>query len=222
MDCLLNFTLHEIQEKLTARGLEKYRALQVFTALQQGKTFDETTTLNNQIKELLNASFTAQPLTIHKTFTSKDGTIKYLFKLADNNLIEGVLMKYKFGNTLCVSTQVGCAMGCTFCASGLDGLNRNLTTAEILGQVVAVNKLLGGDLGENRKITNIVLMGSGEPLANYQNVTKFFDIVTHKNGLMMSERNITLSTCGIANKIIQLADDGYTVNLSISLHAHNE
>lgn len=219
MEQLLNYNLEELKEICTNLGLKPFRATQIFTALHKGLTLNECTTLNNQTKELLKQSYLDQPVSIFKTISSTDGTQKFLFKLSDHNIVEGVLMQYKFGKTLCVSTQVGCAMGCKFCASGLDGLIRNLTAGEILGQVIAVNKQLGGKLGEERAITNVVLMGSGEPLANYDNVTKFISLITHKNGLMMSERNITLSTCGIANNIKKLADDGYKVNLSISLHA---
>ena len=219
MEQLLNYNLEELKEICANLGLKPFRATQVFTALHKGLTLNECTTLNNQTKELLQQNYIGQPVSILQTISSADGTQKFLFQLPDHNIVEGVLMQYKFGKTLCVSTQVGCAMGCKFCASGLDGLLRNLTAGEILGQVIAVNKQLGGKLGEERAITNVVLMESGEPLANYDNVTKFNSLVTHKNGLMMSERNITLSTCGIATNIKKLADDGYKVNLSISLHA---
>lgn len=219
MEQLLNSNLEELKKVCISLGLKPFRATQLFVALHKGLHFSEITTLNTQTKEILQTQYIDQPVTILKSITSDDGTIKYLFQLPDKNIVEGVLMSYKFGKTLCVSTQVGCAMGCTFCASGLDGLGRNLTAAEILGQVITVNQQLDGKLGEERAITNIVLMGSGEPLTNYENVTKFIDLVTHKNGLMMSERNITLSTCGIAHNIRKLADDGYKVNLSISLHA---
>lgn len=219
MECLLDYSLCEIEDKFEKFGFEKYRAKQVYFALQQGKTFDECTVLSAEMKKILNQNFISQPVSILKTYVSKDGTTKYLFCLTDNNVIEGVLMKYKFGNTLCVSSQVGCPMGCVFCASTMEGLVRNLTAGEILGQVIQVNKSLDSGLGEKRKVTNIVLMGSGEPLANYVNVTKFLDLVMDKNGLNVSSRNISLSTCGIAEKIVQLAFDGYKVTLSLSLHA---
>ena len=127
-------------------------------------------------------------------------------------------MKYKYGYTLCVSTQVGCRMGCTFCASGLNGLVRNLEPSEILGQVIAVNRHLLGGIGDKRKIINIVLMGSGEPLDNYDNTTKFLDLVSMQGGINISLRNISLSTSGIVPNMIKLADDGYAVNLTVSLH----
>ncbi len=222
MDSLLNFTLPELEQKLTAKGLQKFRAKQVFVALHQGLTFDEMTTLSSDTKNLLNAHYLSQSVKVLKTIVSSDGTEKYLFQLPDNNIVEGVLMKYKFGNTLCVSTQVGCAMGCTFCASTMDGLVRNLTAGEMLGQVVTVNRLLKGGTGENRNITNVVLMGSGEPLSNYDHVTKFIRLLTDENGLCVSERNITLSTCGIVPNIYRLADDGFKVTLSVSLHAPND
>lgn len=219
MECLLDYTQSELAEKLLPLDIKGYRVNQIFTALQQGKSFSEITTLNAQTRQLLSEHFISQPIMILDKKIGMDGTIKFLFKLPDNNIIEGVLMKYKYGNTLCVSTQVGCRMGCKFCASTLHGLVRNLSSGEILGQVLAVNEFLGGKLGEERKITNIVLMGSGEPLDNYDNVTKFLKMVTDDNGMNISERNISLSTCGIVDKIKQLADDGFKITLTISLHA---
>ena len=218
MECLLDYSKQEMAEKLLPLDIKGYRVTQIFDALMQGKSFMEMTTINAELKQKLCQNFVSQPITILEQKVSKDGTIKFLYKLVDNNIIEGVLMKYKYGNTLCVSTQVGCRMGCKFCASTLHGLVRNLTAGEILGQVVAVNKLLNGKLGEDRKITNIVLMGSGEPLDNYDNVTKFFKLVCGE-GLNISERNISLSTCGIVEKIKQLADDDFKVTLTISLHS---
>ena len=218
MECLLDYSKQEMTEKLLPLDIKGYRVTQIFDALMQGKSFMEMTTINAEMKQKLCQNFISQPITILQQLVSRDGTIKFLYKLADNNIIEGVLMKYKYGNTLCVSTQVGCRMGCKFCASTLNGLVRNLTAGEILGQVVAVNRLLNGKLGEDRAITNIVLMGSGEPLDNYENVTKFFRLVCGE-GLNISERNISLSTCGIVEKIKQLADDGFKVTLTISLHS---
>ena len=142
----------------------------------------------NFLNKLKEHEFVLQPVKIYKSFTSKDGTKKFLYKLSDNNIVEGVLMEYKFGYTLCVSTQVGCKMNCAFCASGLK-FTRNLTPGEILGQVVAVNKLIGGTI-KNRKITNIVLMGSGEPLDNFDNVVKFLKVVTSTDTFNISVRNI--------------------------------
>jgi 23S rRNA (adenine2503-C2)-methyltransferase len=157
-------------------------------------------------------------VTILKKFVGKSGTIKYLFRLSDGNLIEGVYMPHDYGNTLCLSTQIGCRMGCSFCASGLDGLLRNLTPGEMLGQVIAVNRDNGGTT-KDRAVTNLVLMGSGEPFDNYQNVLKFLDLVSMEKGIGISERNISLSTSGLADKIREFADSGHKVTLSISLHA---
>ena len=219
MEILLDYTIEEIEQKIIALGLPKFRAGQVFLGLYKGLSFNEITTLSKDIKQKLSENFIAQPVEILKEFESKDGTVKFLFKLHDNNVIEGVLMKYKYGYTLCVSTQIGCRMHCKFCASGLDGLKRNLSAGEILGQVVSANKYLNGDLGENRKITNVVLMGSGEPLDNYDNVTKFLRLVSHEKGLNISERNISLSTCGLVPEIRKLTDEDYKITLTISLHA---
>lgn len=221
MECLLDYTKEEMIEKLAPLGIKGYRVEQIFVGLNQGKTFVEMN-IPQDIKQTLANNFASQPITILDKRISVDGTIKFLYRLSDNNIIEGVLMKYKYGYTLCVSTQVGCRMGCKFCASTLHGLVRNLTAGEILGQVVTINKFLGGKLGENRMITNIVLMGSGEPLDNYENVTKFLRLVTDKKGLNISERNISLSTCGLVEKIKQLADDGFKVTLTISLHASTD
>ncbi len=219
MEILLDYSFEELEQKIVELGLPRFRAGQVFLGLYKGQSFDEISTLSKDIKLKLSENYIAQPVEILKEFVSKDGTVKFLFKLHDNNVIEGVLMKYKYGYTLCVSTQIGCRMHCKFCASGLDGLKRNLSAGEILGQVVSANKYLNGDLGENRKITNVVLMGSGEPLDNYDNVTKFLRLVSYEKGLNISERNISLSTCGLVPEIRKLTDEDYKITLTISLHA---
>ncbi len=157
------------------------------------------------------------PIEIIETLTSSDGTEKYLFRLADGNVIEGVLMKYKYGNTQCVSTQVGCRMGCKFCASTLGGRVRDLSSGEILAQVLLINSLHAQ--GKERGVTNVVLMGSGEPLDNYQNVVEFLKNVTCEGGINISARNISLSTCGLVDKMYALADEGLPVNLTVSLHS---
>ena len=200
-------------------GEKGFRAEQVFTALHLGLDFSEMTNLSKPLREKLQLEYGAQTVTIVKSLVSVDGTQKFLIKLQDGNVIECVLMKYKYGYTLCVSTQVGCRMHCAFCASGLNGLVRNMQAGEILGEVIAINKYLGGGLGEKRKIINIVLMGSGEPLDNYDNVVKFLKIVSEKNGINVSTRNISLSTCGLVPKMYSLADEGVSVNLTVSLHS---
>ena len=218
---ILSLSFEDLENLLVTMGEKKYRAQQIFFELHNGKTLNEISTISQELKNKLLENFDDNLLEIVKTQTSTDGTKKFLYKLRDNNLIEGVLMNYKFGYTLCVSTQVGCRMGCKFCASGLDGVIRNLTSGEIISQVILVNKLLCGNVKE-RKITNIVLMGSGEPLDNYENVLNFFKIATNKFGLYFSERNISLSTCGILPKIKELADSGFHVNICLSLHASND
>lgn len=221
MESLLNYSKDELIEKLAPLGIKGYRVGQIFVALNQGKAFLEMN-IPQEIKQILSENFISQPISILDKRISQDGTIKFLYKLEDNNIIEGVLMKYKYGYTLCVSTQVGCRMGCKFCASTLHGLVRNLTAGEILGQVVVANKFLGGKLGEERKITNIVLMGSGEPLDNYENVAKFLKFVSSPDSFNISERNISLSTCGLVPMIKKLADDNFKITLTISLHSSTD
>ena len=214
MKILLDFTKQELTGLMLNLGEQKYRAEQLFTALQNGKDY-------TLIEKLKTSEYLMQPIKIVKKLTSKDKNTKFLYQLHDGNLVEGMLMQYKFGNTLCVSTQVGCKMNCAFCASSLNGFVRNLSAGEILGQVTAVNAMLGGNITD-RKITNIVLMGCGEPMDNFDNVTKFLKLVTSDDGLNVSSRNISVSTCGIPKKIEELADLGYAVTLCISLHAPND
>ena len=198
-------------------GFPGFRAGQVYLAAMQNKEYDKMN-LPKDIIAFLSQSYNDVAVRIHIVFTSKDGTEKYLFLLSDGNMIEGVFMPHDYGNTLCVSTQVGCRMGCAFCASTLNGLVRNLTAGEILGQVLSVNVRQGGTL-KKRAITNVVLMGSGEPLDNYEEVTKFLRLVSAEGGINISLRNISLSTCGLAEKIRDLAESGLDVTLTISLHA---
>ena len=216
---LLDYSKDELIEYIVKLGYPKFRGSQLFDALMQGKKLDEITNLP---KDLLQKVKDEYPnFEIFRCLESKDGTKKYVYKLNDGQIIEGVFMKYKYGNTLCVSTQVGCRMGCKFCASGLHGLIRNLSAGEILEQIIIVNRDNGGDL-KHRQVTNVVLMGSGEPLDNYENVTKFFKLVNSEDGINISQRNISLSTCGIVPNIYKLADDGYSITLTISLHASND
>lgn len=199
----------------------KFRIDQVYISGMQNKEYDEMTNIPKVLLEKLKERFYATAVKIVQTFSSSDGTEKYLFKLNDGNIIEGVFMRHNYGNTLCVSTQVGCRMNCSFCASGLHGLVRNLSSGEILGQVLTVNALKGGTL-KTRSITNIVLMGSGEPLDNFENVIKFLKDVSSPKGINISLRNISLSTCGLVDKIIQLADMDLPVTLTISLHSADD
>ncbi len=212
---LLSLDLNELKSVFPE---PKFLAGQLFTFLHSGVGIDEMTSLKKDFREQLKKEYVTNPVSIRKKFVGKSGTIKYLFELTDGNLIEGVFMPHDYGNTLCLSTQIGCRMGCTFCASGLDGLLRNLTPGEMLGQVVAVNRDNGGTI-KDRAVTNLVLMGSGEPFDNYDNVLKFLDLVSCEKGINISERNISLSTSGLANKVRDFADSGHKVTLSISLHA---
>ena len=217
MEVLHGRSLNEISALVEALGEKSFRAKQIFSNLQKGKRISEMTDIKKELREKLLQNFVDFPCEIIKTLVSKDGTKKYLFKLFDGNVIEGVLMKYKYGNTLCVSTQVGCRMGCKFCASTLNGLIRNLFAGEILGQVLAANA--AERTGDERAVTNIVLMGSGEPLDNYVETVGFLRAVSDKEGLNISIRNVSLSTCGLVPKMRALAEDDLPVNLTVSLHA---
>ena len=213
---LLGLSAREISELLP--NYPSFCGAQIYGFLMDGKGFDEMSSLKKELRAYLNENYIANPVTVLRTFEGKGGTKKYLFKLSDGNLIEGVYMPHDYGNTLCLSTQIGCRMGCTFCASGLDGLVRNLTAGEMLGQVIAVNRDNGGS-AKNRAVAKLVLMGSGEPFDNYDNVLAFLDAVSDEKGINIGERNISLSTSGLCDKIIKFADSGHKVTLSISLHA---
>lgn len=208
----LNYS--ELENLILSLGEKKFRAKQLYEGLMRGKKISQIN-VSPLLRESLLKEYEDEPVRIIKTLTSSDGTEKYLFGLADGNIIEGVLMKYKYGNTQCVSTQVGCRMGCKFCASTLGGLVRNLTSGEILSQVLVVNALHKEGA---RGVTNVVLMGSGEPLDNYDNTLSFLKNVSAEGGINISPRNISLSTCGIVPKIYALAEEGLPVNLTISLH----
>ena len=223
---LQDLSFKEIESFILALGEKKFRAKQLYEGLMQGKTVEAITSLSKPLKARLLEEYENEPVRIKETFYSADGTEKYLFELADGNLIEGVLMKYKYGYTQCVSTQVGCRMGCTFCASTLGGLVRNLTAGEILSQILLVNALHKGDAqgdgARARAVTNVVLMGSGEPLDNYDQTLRFLRNVTAEEGICISARNISLSTCGIVPKMYALAEEDIPLNLTVSLHATND
>ena len=212
----LKTSLEEVIEKMP-----RFRATQIFDWMTNYASFDEMTNVPQDLREKLKTLYIDNPAKIEKELVSKDGTRKYLLSFPDGNIVEAVLMSYKYGNTICISTQVGCRMGCAFCATGIDGLVRNLSAGEMLSQVLAVNKHIGGTKAD-RKITNIVLMGCGEPLDNYDNVVKFVKLISAKEGLNLSQRNISLSTCGLADKIKALADEDLGITLTISLHASTD
>ena len=218
---LLDMSPEAIQAAFQQRGFPAFRARQVQEWLIKGAGFDEMTNLPLALRETLKREFALGGCRIeHKQVSALDGTTKYLFAFSDLNMVEGVLMHYKYGNTLCISTQVGCRMGCAFCASTLEGRVRNLTSGEMLGEVIAANRDAGG--GKERAITNIVLMGSGEPLDNYDETMAFLRRVNDPAGLGISLRNISLSTCGLVPQMRALAEEGLGVTLSISLHAPDD
>lgn len=206
-------------------GEAKFRAKQIFSWLHKGASVSEMTSLSKALREKMEKIPLGGAKILEKRVSSIDGTAKYLFLLEDGQIVEGVLMHYKHGNTLCISTQVGCRMGCTFCASTLEGLVRNLSAGEMLAEVLAVGKEqqeLGNVEKGRRAITNVVLMGSGEPLDNYDEVMRFLKLLHHPDGINISWRNVSLSTCGLPDKIEQLAQDAPGITLCISLHAPDD
>lgn len=216
---LLDYSLNELKEHVADLGFPAFRGKQLFDAIWSGKKIEQISNLPKEFLEKIRAEYPSFKLI--KKLVAEDETSKYVFEMSDGQIVESVLMKYKYGNTVCVSTQVGCRMGCKFCASTLNGLIRNLSAGEILEQIIFINAELGGTI-KNRQVTNIVLMGMGEPLDNYDNVLKFLHLISNEDGLNISQRNITLSTCGIVPKIYALADDGASVTLTISLHATSD
>ncbi len=204
----------DIAHFCTTLGEPAYRAKQVYEFFCKGVKIEAMTSLSKKLRErLLTCVEERLPDIAEKQESRLDGTVKYLLRLFDDTYIECVLMKYKHGNTLCISSQVGCRMGCVFCASTIGGKVRDLTPSELLGQVIIVQK----DSGE--RVDNIVMMGIGEPLDNYANVLKFLHLVNRKDGLCIGHRHISLSTCGLADKIIALAEENLQITLSVSLHA---
>lgn len=214
-----SMNLSELTTWIGTLGEKSFRAKQIYQWLHQ-KHIGDFSDMTNISKKLLAqlqekaVLTTLKPLEIQ---TSKvDGTKKYLFLLEDGNVIESVLMRYKHGNSVCISSQVGCRMGCKFCASTLDGLVRGLTAGEMLDQIYQISK----DIGE--RISNVVVMGTGEPLDNFDNLLKFIELLTDENGLHISQRNLTVSTCGIVPKMKELAEKGLSITLALSLHASNQ
>ena len=207
----------ELADFFVSIGEPKFRAKQVFARLHKGERIAEITNLSKVLRDKLTETTLDTLPTVEQKLVSKiDGTVKYLFRLYDGACIESVFMRYKHGNTLCISSQVGCRMGCKFCASTIGGRSRDLYPSELLGQVIAAEK----DSGE--RISNIVMMGIGEPLDNYDNVIKFLRLVNHPDGLNIGYRHISLSTCGVVEGINKLAKEDLPITLSISLHAAND
>ena len=210
-----NYELKELQEIIIKNNEKKFRANQIFEGLHKKLyfSFDEMTNLPKCLKDNLLSIGKINQSSIYKVYKSKiDKTRKYLIKLEDGNIIESVYMEYKSHSTICISSQAGCKMGCTFCASTKAKFGRNLQVSELLNQIYLISKDV------NKRINNIVLMGIGEPLDNYENVIKFIKIITDESGYNISARNITLSTCGIVPKIYELSEENIPINLTISLH----
>ena len=209
----------ELQEFIKETGEKAFRAKQIYQWMHEklAEGFDEMTNLSGVLRDKLKQTCIYTCLEPVEVLTSKlDGTQKYLFRLTDGQVIESVLMKYHHGNSVCISTQVGCRMGCRFCASTIGGRIRDLTTGELLDQVYRIQKLSG------ERVSNLVLMGTGEPLDNFENVKKFIRMLSDEHGLNISQRNITLSTCGLVPRIRELAEEDLQITLALSLHASSQ
>ena len=216
---LKSMTLEELTAEVIAAGEKAFRAKQLYQWIHEklAADFDEMTNLPKSFREKLAADYIWTSLeTVDVRISGVDGTRKYLFCLEDGNVIESVLMRYKHGNSVCVSSQAGCRMGCRFCASTLNGLARNLRASEILEQVYRIQR----DTGE--RVSNVVVMGSGEPMDNYENVVRFIRLLSAPEGLNISQRNITVSTCGLVPQIYRLAEEGLQITLALSLHAPSD
>ena len=216
---LAGMTPEELAAWCREQGLPAFRGRQIFRWIHQGADFDGMTNLPAALRSQLKETAVAQPVEILQERTSHiDDTVKFLFGLRDGNCVEGVLMHYHHGYTLCISTQVGCRMGCTFCASTLEGCVRSLTPGEMLGEILCANRRLNG----KDRVHNVVLMGSGEPLDNYDNVMKFLRLLREEDGVNIGLRNVSLSTCGLVPRMYDLAEEDLPVTLSVSLHAPND
>lgn len=216
---LLSLNVEEIENYILNIGEKKFRAVQIFNWLHQKNitNIDLMTNISENLKQKLKEDFVLNCVKMTEKFTSKqDNTTKYLFEIQNNNIIESVLMKYSYGNAVCVSSQAGCKMGCSFCASAIEGLERNLTAGEIASQIYEIQK----DSGE--RVSNVVIMGSGEPFDNYENVIQFINIINSSQGINIGQRHITVSTCGIVDKIYDLSELKLQITLAISLHAPND
>ncbi|MDR0904725.1 MAG: 23S rRNA (adenine(2503)-C(2))-methyltransferase RlmN [Oscillospiraceae bacterium] len=218
MTDIKSLNLAELTAALKNLGEPQFRAKQIFVWLHKGvRGFDAMTNIPKQLRDRLNADFyVTAPELASRQVSAEDGTLKYLWRLGDGETVESVVMSYNHGNTICISTQVGCRQGCVFCASTLGGLVRNLAPSEMLDQVLFAQSDCG------KRISNIVLMGIGEPLDNFDNVLRFLELVSHADGLNIGMRHISLSTCGLTEKIDKLGDLGLQLTLSVSLHAPDD
>ena len=212
---ICSFTYEELKEEMASIGEKSFRAGQIYDWLHVKLcgSFAEMTNLSKSLREKLEQEYEILPADMEeRQISALDGTNKFLFRLYDGNMVESVLMKYKHGNSVCISSQAGCRMGCVFCASTIGGLNRNLTASEMLRQIYQIQKITG------ERVSNVVVMGTGEPLDNYDNLLKFIHILTGEHGLHISQRNVTVSTCGIVPKILELAEEKLQITLALSLH----
>ncbi|MDD2980599.1 MAG: 23S rRNA (adenine(2503)-C(2))-methyltransferase RlmN [Hespellia sp.] len=214
-----SYTFEQLQEELLTLGEKKFRAKQIYEWLhvRLADDFSEMTNLPKNLREKLAELYEIREVKMAARQESRlDGTNKFLFELCDGNMVESVLMRYKHGNSVCISSQVGCRMGCRFCASTLDGLERNLTPSEMLGQIYQIQKISG------ERVSNIVIMGTGEPMDNFENFLTFIQILTDEHGLHISQRNVTVSTCGIVPRMKELAEHNLQITLALSLHGSTQ
>lgn len=221
MKLIYDYTLNDLEEYLINLGLKPFRAKQIFKWLYEKRvdSFDQMSDISKDLKEQLNKDFIISSFKVVRKQESKDGTVKFLFELNDGALIESVLMVFDYGNSACLSSEVGCNMGCSFCASGLLKKQRNLTAGEIVLQALTIQKYLDND---NRRLDNIVVMGTGEPFDNYDNLMKGLSIINSPYGLEIGARHISISTCGLVPMIKKFADEKTQYNLAVSLHAAND
>jgi len=218
MESIYGKTIEQLNDEFLQINQKKFRATQVFEWLYQKKatSFDQMSNLSKELREKLASLYYFENVTIKEKQESSDGTIKFLFELSDGGLIETVLMRFNYGNSVCVTSQLGCNMGCRFCASGILKKQRDLTAAEMVIQVLMVERIT------NERISHIVVMGTGEPFENYEEVNRFVHIINDSLGLAIGSRHITISTCGFVDKILEYANNGLQTNLAISLHAPND
>ncbi len=219
--CIYDFSLEQLQQWMKDNGESAFRGGQLFDWLyvKRVKSFEDMSNLSKELRSKLDESFQILTLNEITRFESKDGTVKFLFGLHDNHAIETVIMRHNYGNSICVTTQVGCRIGCTFCASTLGGLKRNLTAGEIVAQVVTAQQMLDAT-GE--RVSSIVIMGSGEPFENYDATMTFLRLMIHEKGLNIGQRHITVSTSGIVPSMYKFADENTQINLALSIHAPND
>ena len=213
------YTYEELQEEIKNLGEKAFRAKQIYEWIHQRQveSFEEMTNLSKSLRQQLEETYEILPVEmVERQESAVDGTNKFFFFFYDGNVVESVLMRYHHGNSVCISSQVGCRMGCRFCASTIGGLERNLSASEMLGQIYQIQKIIG------ERVSNVVIMGTGEPLDNYENFLKFIHILTDEYGLHISQRNVTVSTCGIVPKMYELAKEHLQITLALSLHGSTQ